>query len=335
MFVLKIVILVVTGIYLVVIWAWTAGALYYDATRRTAWGWLAVLAWTALCLALLFGFQPLWVPTALITLLFSGAVLWWRTLQPSHDREWDSNFSELPQMIIEGGVLTVNHVRNTEYRSLQDYDCHYEDRQYDLSGLCGIDLLLLYWGSEWMSHPMTVFDFGNDQHLCISIEVRYRKGGAYSVLPNFFRQNELMYVVSDERDAILRRTKYGENQDVYLYRLQLKQEELQGILEDYIKQVNQVYQQPRWYNVVTANCTTSIYHQLSNRPAWNWRMLVNGKLDRIMYERGTYFQGLPFEELKRQCWINRRANEAKRDSFSREIRQGLPGMGGETGSAEP
>ena len=333
MLVFHISILVAAGIYLLVIWGWTAGALYYDATRRTAWGWVAILAWTALCLALLWYVRPLWISTACITLIFFGVLFWWRTLKPSHDRTWDANFSRLPRMLIEGNTLTVKNVRNTQYRSLQDYDCHYEDRQYDLTGLCGIDFVLVYWGSKWMSHPMTVFDFGNDQHLCISIEVRYRHGESYSVLRNFYRQNELMYVISDERDAILRRTLYGDNQDVYLYRLQLDQEALPIILDDYVKQVNQVDQEPRWYNVVTANCTTSIYQQLSNRPKWNWRMLVNGQLDRMMYDRGTYFQGLPFAELKKRCWINRRANEARPGSFSHDIRQGLPGM--ETPATKP
>ncbi|MEE2826895.1 MAG: DUF4105 domain-containing protein [Planctomycetota bacterium] len=323
---LKIVILTAAVIYLTGIWGWTAGALFFDAGRRTTWGSLAFLLWTILCLALLLTVKPIWLPILVITLLFCGVVVWWKTLQPSHDRDWDPNFLKLPEMIISGETLTVKNVRNTKYRSLQDFDCCYEDRHYNLEGLCGIDFVLVYWGSEWMSHPMTIFDFGDGQHLCISIEVRYRRGGSYSVLPNFFRQNELMYVVSDERDAILRRTQYGDHQDVYLYRLQLKQDEQKTILEDYIRQVNQICHQPRWYNVITANCTTSIYHQLSNQPKWDWRMLINGKLDRMMYERGTYFQGLPFEELKQACRINQRANLASEGSFSRDLRRGLPGF---------
>jgi len=55
-------------------------------------------------------------------------------------------------------------------------------------------------------------------------------------------------------------------------------------------------------------------------------MLINGKLDRMMYERGTYFQGLPFEELKQACRINQRANSTSQGSFGRDLRRGLPGF---------
>ena len=326
MLVFKILFFLAAAFYLFGVWAWTAGALYYDAGQRSGWGWLWVLLWTTLCLALLVCIHPFWIPLVWISFMVAGVVGWWLTLKPSHDRTWDQNFSQLPRMTIKDDTLTVHEMRNTEYRSLEDYDCHYEDRQYKLSKLCGIDFLMLFWGSEFMSHPMAVFDFGNDQHLCISIEVRYRLNESYSVMRSIYRQNELMYVVCDERDAILRRTMYSENHDVYLYRLQLREEELRIILDDYIRQINKIYERPRWYNVITANCTTSIYRQLTHQPNWNWRMLVNGQLDRMMYQRGTFFQGLPFDELKTRCWINRRANEAQRDSFSREIRQGLPGF---------
>jgi hypothetical protein len=60
-----------------------------------------------------------------------------------------------------------------------------------------------------MSHPMFVFDFGPDGRVCISIEVRYRIGQDYNMMRSLYRQQELVYIVCDERDAILRRTKYS------------------------------------------------------------------------------------------------------------------------------
>ena len=43
-------------------------------------------------------------------------------------------------------------------------------------------MLILYWGSPLISHPMLIFDFGNNQHLCFSIEVRYRMNQEYDLL---------------------------------------------------------------------------------------------------------------------------------------------------------
>jgi hypothetical protein len=61
---------------------------------------------------------------------------------------------------------------------------------------------------------------------------------------------------------------------------------------------------------------------------WDWRLLVNGKGDELMYERKTIETGgLPFVELKRRALINsaaRAANDAA--DFSTRIREGRTGM---------
>jgi hypothetical protein len=46
-----------------------------------------------------------------------------------------------------------------------------------------------------MSHPVLVFDFGADGRVCVSIDVRYRKGQTYSILRSFYRQQELIVLV--------------------------------------------------------------------------------------------------------------------------------------------
>jgi len=62
-------------------------------------------------------------------------------------------------------------------------------------------------------------------------------------------------------------------------------------------------------------------------PPWDWRILLNGKLDELAYERGLLDRSLPFAELKSRSHINQVA-EANNDApdFSVRIRQGLPGF---------
>jgi hypothetical protein len=60
-----------------------------------------------------------------------------------------------------------------------------------------------------MSHPVLVFDSGPDGRVCISIGVQYRKRQRFSILCSMYRQQELVYVVADERDMSLRRTRFG------------------------------------------------------------------------------------------------------------------------------
>jgi hypothetical protein len=59
--------------------------------------------------------------------------------------------------------------------------------------------------------------------------------------------------------------------------------------------------------------------------AWDWRLLCNGSLDRMLYDRKRLDQSQPFERLKRQSWINEIANRAPREHFGDYIRFHLTG----------
>ena len=168
---------------------------------------------------------------------------------------------------------------------------------------------------------MVIFDFGRDQHLCFSVEVRYRVGQPYDILRAVYRQYELMYVVSDERDAILRRTKFAENQDCYLYRLQIDAEAVRQLFDEFVVATNRLADSPRWYNAVTDNCTTSILKQRTEKVDLDVRMFFNGSLDRLFYERGRLDNQLPFDELKKLSWINDSANLASTEEFHQSIRK--------------
>ena len=65
---------------------------------------------------------------------------------------------------------------------------------------------------------------------------------------------------------------------------------------------------------------------LSVSAPWDWRILVNGKGDELLYERHLIATGgLPFSELKQRSWINKLARAADQDpDFSRLIRANLP-----------
>jgi hypothetical protein len=93
--------------------------------------------------------------------------------------------------------------------------------------------------------------------------------------------------------------------------------------------MNRLRQKPEWYHAIADNCTTAIRAQrtTSERSPWDWRMLVNGYGDRLLYERGSIPTNLPLAELKQRCHINAAARDAERAmDFSRQIRQGVPGM---------
>lgn len=312
---------------------WTTGAWYFDVGKRGHIGWVLVFAWFAIVGLTLLSLQPLSIGLAAIlvwVLLFHA---WWIRQKPSHDRNWDPCFAVLPSIEWRAEdeavdeTFVVRNLRFARYPSAGEFSVHFEDRTYSLDEVQAVDALIIYWGSPWICHPVAIFDFGNDNHLCFSIEVRYRVGDQYAVLPSIYRQHELMYVVCDERDAILRRTRYFQEQiDCYLYRLTTGADFAKQLLKEYITATNRIATQPQWYNAVTSNCTTEIFENRQDKVPWDWRMLINGKFDKMLYDNQMLLNDRPFEELKKQSLINDVANRAGFENFSAEIRSELPGF---------
>jgi hypothetical protein len=306
-----------------VVGLWTAGAIYYDLCGGNKWGRALASCWVLGLLSLFAFWQPLWKPC----FVFWGAVAifltWWLKQKPSHDRDWDPAVAVLPRAVRKRDEVTIENVRNFEYRSLDDFTPRYESRTYRLANLKGVDAIFFNWGSAVMSHPVLVFDFGPDGRVCMSIEVRYRRGQDYLILRSLYHFYELIFLVTDERDAILRRTKYGPSQEAHLYRLATTPEELRATFLDYIDAINALYQTPRWYHGLCTNCTTAFYRLPSSRRRCDWRVLANAQLDRALYATGRLDRTLAFAELRRAAYLNDIANAAPEEGFGDHVRHEL------------
>jgi hypothetical protein len=306
-----------------VITLWMAGGIYYDVCRETKWGRLLASAWAIGVISMFAAWQPLWQPFAVVIGIAALFLGWWLRQKPSHSRDWDTSVAVLPWAERDGDVVTIDNCRDFEYRSLDDCTPRYETRTFQLANLEGADLIFFNWGVPLMSHPVLVFDFGGDGRICVSIEVRYRKGQNYSVVRSLYRQQELIFVVAEERDAILRRTKYGRNQEAHLYRLNASAEELRATFLDYVEAIRSLHETPRWYNGLCANCTTTFYWLPHSRFRFDWRVLANGRLDRALYEAGRLDRTLPFQELRRIASLKEIANSAPENGFGDHIRREL------------
>ena len=312
--------LVATGV------AWAFGALWFDFPDKALGHWVAAGYALAVVLAAVF-LKPSWRAKLVIAVGVLLAMSWWFTLQPRQYRDWKTEVALLPHAVIDGDEITIHNIRNFDYRSATDFTPRYEMRKYHLSKLEGADVFITYWGSPYMAHPIVSFDFGTDGRICFSIETRPEKGESYSALGGLYRQFELIYVVADERDVIRLRSNYREGEDVYLYRLRAPR--VREAFMEYVNTINELKQTPRWYNAITNNCTTAIRHQRAStdRAPWDWRMLVNGYGDQLLYERKGIDQSMPFPQLKQLSLVNPRAKAADQDpAFSEKIREGLPGM---------
>ena len=304
--------------------AWAFGALYFDFPK--AGPFAAVLFIIALLATIIFVRGKL----LKLGIVFGACVLvaaWWLTLKPSNDRAWQPDVAQTAWADINGDEVTIHNVRNCDYRTQTDFTPHWETRIVRLSQITGIDLAINYWGSPWIAHPIVSFQFADALPLCFSIETRKTIGQQYSTLAGFYRQYTLIYVVADERDVIRLRTNYR-REDVYLYHTLASPEQARQRFREYISTLNALHENPRWYNAVTENCTTSIRAQRAAklRIRWDWRILLNGKADEMLYQdHAIATGGLSFTELKQRSLIDERARAADQNpDFSNIIRKGLP-----------
>lgn len=302
---------------------WIAGAIYFDIAGGARWGKALGVGWVVAAGVLPAVWEPLWHPLAVeagVSLLF---LAWWFGQKPRQDRDWDLSVAVLPRFVLNGDTITVENLRNFDYHGPGKQTPRYTSRTVRLSQLATADIIFFNWGSPWMSHPVLVFDFGPDGRVCISIEVRYRQGQGFSMLRSLYRQQELAIVVADERDVILRRTRFSTNQTGRLYRLSSPPEELREVFLDYVGAVNGLFERPRWYHGLCMNCTTTFYRLPSRRVRLDWRVLANGLLDRALYEDGRIENSMPFEELHRHALINDIANAAPEVGFGEHLRHEL------------
>jgi len=305
---------------------WAAGALYFDFPVSILRGPAALL------LLLAFVATAIFVSGKLLKLAiclggFALVTGWWLTLSPTNDSDWQPDMAQKAWADVQGDEVTLHNVRNCDYRTEIDYTPHWETRTVRISQISGIDLAVDYWGSPWIAHPIASFQFADAPPLCFSIETRKKLGQTYSTIGGLYRQFELIYIVADERDVIRLRTNYR-NEDIYLYRTTISPAHARERFLEYIHSLNALRNKPRWYNAITTNCTTSIrtQHPPNERMPWDWRILLNGKGDELMYERHLIVtSGLPFAELKARSLINVRAKAADASTdFSQLIRIGLP-----------
>jgi hypothetical protein len=307
--------------------AWSSAALWFDGPSSRPLAGVLAAGFVLVALTLLGTLRPRWRGLVGYGVLFAIVLVWWLSLAPSNDRNWQRDVEHPPTASIDGDRLTIHNLRNFDYRSVDDYTPRWETRTYDLSRLVGMDLYFFYWGSPWIAHTIVSWEFEDAPPLAISIETRKEIGEEYSAVRGFFRQFELYYVVADERDVVRLRTNLRGDEG-YLYRVNWSLSASRALLLAYLEEVNRIARSPRWYNAFDHNCTTTIrFHarQIGMVRALNWRVFVNGKGPELLYMRGVVNTTLPFPELRSQSYINERGRTAGRAAdFSQRIREGLP-----------
>lgn len=309
--------------------AWGAFALWYQAPGDTPGKILSIAVWSAIGIAMIVVVWHARVGVALLVFIFVFAALlvWWVRLAPSNEGEWADDVARMTSGTVDGSRVTLRNVRNFDWRSKTDYTQRWETRSYDLDRLRSVDMVMSYWGLPGIAHMLISFGFDDGARVVFSVEIRRQTFQDFSEIGGFFKEFELSVIAADERDVIRVRTNVR-GEDDYLYQLRMPLSAMRELFLAYVGEANRLLDEPRFYNTITANCTTLVYHMLKRivgRLPLDYRLLLSGYLPEYVYAVGGLNRGFSLEELRARGRITDRAKISDRSAnFSEDIRRGLP-----------
>ena len=305
--------------------AWMAGAIYYDVCGGARWGRWVAAGWVGRRRC---GCSPSGSPSGNRSPFCSESLalflVWWLRLKPSHHREWDASVALMPRAVREGDAVTIENVRNFEYRSLDDFTPRYETRTYHLANLKGVDIIFFNWGiaadepprarlrlragrlrlhvdrgavpegATVLDHPQPVPAAG--------VDLPRRRRARRHPPPHEARAAAGGAPVPLQRDA---RGSCGPPSSTTLRRSTACTKRPAGIT------ACPRTAPPRSTGMPNSRCRL------------DWRVLANGRLDRALYEDGRLDRTLPFPELRRIAYLNDLANSAPEAGFGDHIRREL------------
>jgi len=313
--------------------AWGALAVWFQLPAGPAVRVVVAVLWGVAAAVALHGCatpRRRWRRLAAFAVLSCALLGGWATIQPRQDRQWADDVAQPLHARIDGDRLLVDNVRNFHWRGQDDYDVRWERREYDLSQLRSVDLILSYWMGPAIAHTLVSFGFADGRQLVFSLEIRKERGESFSALGGFFRRFEAVLVAADERDIVQVRTNVR-GEDVYLYRLHgLSPQAMRELVHSYVARGQQLERMPEFYNTLTSNCTTVVFElmrRVAPRLPLDYRLLLSGYLADYAADVGGLAPGVPLAQLRERGRITLRAREAgDAADFSRRIREGVPGI---------
>ena len=204
---------------------------------------------------------------ALFVLRLMIAVRRFKLEQPENERNWVNDNAKLTRAHFNGNVVRLENVRDFTWRTTQDFDERWVEREVRLDQVSKVWLILEYFEPEkpQIAHTFLSFEFEDGQRLACSIEVRREQGERFHPLKGLGRSFELMYVWATEADAIGVRARCRTRSITHLLEGRvLREESKPALFESYLKRTNALAEKPEWYNTITNTCTTNLVQHIND-----------------------------------------------------------------------
>jgi Domain of unknown function (DUF4105) len=254
------------------------------------------------------------------------AVIVYLCIQPSHQREWVPEQATMPRIEFHDQHVLIHDIRNSHYRSSNDFDLAYYSKLFDLNHIESVWFIVEPFSSwKGLAHTFISFGFKDNTYVAFSIEVRKEKDETYSPIKGLFKQYELIYVIGDERDLIKLRSNFRKN-EVFVYPIRTSQDKIRSMFVNMLKRVNQLNEQPEFYHTLTNNCTSNLVEHVNDiapgRIPFSFNSVLPGYSDQLAYTLKLINTNLPLEAIRPHFKINDRAEQyGEEDNFSEMIRQ--------------
>lgn len=261
-----------------------------------------------------------------ILVLFLITFLSLSLMTPSNDRDWNDDQAILSSAEIKDNLVQIFNIRNFDYSSTEEYTKDYYDKTFDLDKIVRVWYVVEpFSGIPGSAHTFLSFEFEENQFVSVSVEIRKEKGESFHPIKGLFNQYELMYVIADEKDVVKLRSNYRKD-PTYVYPAVATKEKAQDLFLDIMERVNDLKDNPEFYNTITNTCTTNIANHINNItpkkiPFFSFRIMFPANSDKLAYDLGMLDTELSFEEARQRFYINDRAEKyAEDDDFSVKIR---------------
>lgn len=287
----------VIAVALTLFWFWLAVGVHLSGTGlMVAQGAIIVLA--LLCWALMGQGKALW----LLILTALGIVLaqvWFSFIPARGDREWAPELQHGVTAEISGSTVHLHNIRNFDW-TRDSFTPAWEERVVDMDQITSVDIVTSVWGNPLIAHLMISFGFADGQHVVFSAEIRRTKDEEFSTLGGLVREFELVLIGADERDVIHLRTD-ARDETVSLFPLTLPPEQRKALFLGFVDLGNALEAQPKWYNTITANCTTvpwRLARSLGDALPLDWRLVATAKFPGYLHDRGALRPDLSLAEIE-------------------------------------
>lgn len=310
---------------------WAVGSVYFVFRLSSPINLVATIAIGLGVVAALFRFrrQRDWMCIVFVACL---PAYWAMTAHtPSNDRPWADDHARLAAVRFDGQDVRIENFRHCEYRSELDYDTNYRDFDFKLNELKRVWFgVARFTAVEGLAHTFLSFEVEQStgsKFFSVSVEIRREQGESFSPLKGLYRQYEIIYVVSDDRDAIGSRTVHRPNDRVYLYLVNATPPYVQALFRDIARRMQRLEAHPEFYHSLFNNCTNNIAAHTDELTPDSVRLteptiFIPGYSDRFAFSRGLIGSpGQSFAELRAASRIDEIARRVGiRKDFANLIR---------------